>query len=163
MRTRQLPIEENVDLNSALLFTYGTLRVDETRARAHRDDWRANMNERILVVDDDEIVLSVMGDMLSVGGYQIEAKKNADEALTMFLGDSRGFDLVMTDHYMGAMTGLELGQKILEHKPATPIILLTGGGPAVESEAHAAGIRGIVQKPVKIDQLLETVAQVLRS
>ena len=118
------------------------------------------MSARILVVDDDETVLSVTHDMLSfIGGYEVVARPNGSEALSTFLGHPKGFDLVITDHYMSGMTGLELVDKILEKQPEMPIRILSGSDAEIEPDPR---IRRIVRKPIKIDDLLEAIQEVLQ-
>jgi CheY-like chemotaxis protein len=117
---------------------------------------------RILLVDDEEVVLRVIGELLGYVGHYVEAKSNGKEALATFVGDPLGFDLVITDHFMPEMEGLELAGEILKSKPRTPIIILTGGDTAIEAEAEAAGIRWFVQKPVAMDKLMDVINQALR-
>ncbi len=119
------------------------------------------MSARILAVDDDETVLSVMRDMLScIGGYEVVARPNGSEALSAFLGDPNGFDLVITDYSMSGMTGLELADRILERQPETPIIILSGSDADLEPDPR---IRRVVLKPIKIDDLLVAIEEVLQA
>lgn len=121
----------------------------------------APRQSRILLVDDEEVVLKVIGEVLGYLGHYVETKSNGREALSAFLDDPLGFDLVITDHFMPEMRGLELTGEVLKRKPHTPVIILTGGDTAIESEAEAMGIRWFVQKPVAMDRLMDIISLAL--
>ena len=116
---------------------------------------------RILLVDDEEIILQVIGELLRCMGHQVETKPGGKEALAAFLEDPFCFDLVISDHFMPEMAGLELAGELLKRRPDTPIIILTGGDEEIESAAKAAGIRWFVRKPVSMEKLSDTVNQAL--
>jgi DNA-binding NtrC family response regulator len=121
------------------------------------------MTKRILLVDDEEVVLDVVSEMLESEGYQVEARDNGLAALAAFSEDPTGFDLVITDHLMSELPGLRLAEKIFQIRPEIPIILFTGGDSGVEPEAEAVGIRSIIKKPIAMGPLIDTVKRALLS
>jgi CheY-like chemotaxis protein len=121
------------------------------------------MAKRILLVDDEQVVLDVVSEMLQCEGYSVEARDNGLAALTAFNEDPTGFDLIITDHLMSELPGLRLAEKILRIRPGIPIVLLTGGDAGIESEAEAIGIHSTIQKPVAMEPLLEKVKSALLS
>jgi signal transduction histidine kinase len=81
---------------------------------------------RVLIVDDDHLVLTGTAALIDdLGHTAIEAHSGA-EALSMLAAADARIDIVITDHAMPNMTGLQLAQTIQERYPGLPIILATG-------------------------------------
>ena len=119
------------------------------------------MGKRILIVDDDGIILSVMSEMLAcIGGYEVVARPNGTEGLLAFSEDPSGFDLLITDHYMDGITGLELAKEALKRRSDLPVIFLSGSDCGLKTEAPR-GRTSLVRKPITIDQLLPLIEQML--
>jgi CheY-like chemotaxis protein len=103
----------------------------------------------VLVVDDEDLVLELMGDLLSGWGLDVTLKSNAAEARRAFAAEPERYDLVLTDHTMPRVTGLELARQIDRIRPGTPVILYTGYGDDIpERELAAAGVCTLARKPV---------------
>jgi CheY-like chemotaxis protein len=79
----------------------------------------------VLVVDDDLLVLTGTAALIEDLGHTAFEAQSAAEALSK-LGSGLAIDLVITDHAMPNMTGLQLAQSIQEKHPGLPIILATG-------------------------------------
>jgi len=118
--------------------------------------------ERILFVDDEELVVEMGKEMLESLGYKVTFAVRPTDALSLFSKDPKGFDLVITDQTMPDMTGLTLAQKMLKKRKVLPIILCTGHSEAVSAEkAQEVGIRAFLMKPVMKKEMAETVRRVL--
>jgi len=108
----------------------------------------------VLVVDDEDLVLELMGDLLSGWGLEVTLKSSAAEARHAFAAEPQRYDLVLTDHTMPRVTGLELARQIHRIRPGTPVILYTGYGDDIpERELRAAGVRTLARKPVEPAEL----------
>jgi len=119
-------------------------------------------NERILLVDDDEILLETQERILLRLGYAVVACQSSVSALEEFRKQPHKFDLVITDQTMPQMTGLALARECLTVRPDMPIILCTGYSESVSEEmARAAGISAFLMKPVVLAKLARTVRDVL--
>lgn len=119
-------------------------------------------NERILLVDDEKIVVDVLKEMLISLGYGVTVRTSSVEALEAFHNNPRKFDLVITDMTMPNMTGKDLAVEMLSIRPDIPIILSTGFSERIDEEsAKAVGIKAFVMKPVVINELARTVRDVL--
>ncbi|MBW2020218.1 MAG: PAS domain S-box protein [Deltaproteobacteria bacterium] len=119
-------------------------------------------NERILFVDDEEVLVDVGERMLERLGYKVIASTNSIEALEIFHANPDKFDLVITDQTMPNMTGTELAKGLMRIRPDIPIILCTGFSETITAEkARAMGIREFVLKPIVIDKIAATIRNVL--
>ncbi len=118
--------------------------------------------ERILYVDDDEVIAQLGIGMLSFLGYQVVSKTSSREALELFRRDPGAFDLVVTDMTMPQMTGVELTQEILRIRPEIPVILCTGFSETITPEnAKTFGLRQVIMKPIILDQLAAAIRREL--
>lgn len=81
-------------------------------------------SKKILVVDDDEILLDVVSQLLFRLGHEVESANNGDKGLHLFL--QRQYDIVLTDFDMPGMDGITLAFHIKESSPNTMVILMTG-------------------------------------
>jgi signal transduction histidine kinase len=80
---------------------------------------------RVLVVDDDPIVLAGTAAMLEDLGHVATEVESAEQALKLLLSDA-SVDLVITDHAMPGMTGTQLAKRIRQKWPELPVIIATG-------------------------------------
>lgn len=140
--------------------------VAETDTRKEQVVVRADLPRgegNILLVDDDNQVLQVTGELLKSLGYIITGTSSPAEALEIFTRAPGFFDLVMTDLTMPELTGLELSEKLTAMQPDIRIILITGYSDTVaKADAKAAGISDYCVKPISIRKLADIVNKVLR-
>ena len=119
-------------------------------------------NERIMVVDDEESIVSLTKAALTNLGDTVTGITSGTEALEKFNANPASFDLVITDQTMPDLTGAELAQEILTIRPDMPIILCTGYSSVIsEQDALAIGIKKYVRKPCNAVQLARNVREVL--
>ena len=83
-------------------------------------------NEKILFVDDEEILAHIGKSMLETLGYSVTAKSDSSEALRLFQSNPAQFDLVITDQTMPNIPGSELAKQLLKIRSDIPIIICTG-------------------------------------
>ena len=113
-------------------------------------------NERILVVDDDPMVLQTSMSLVASLGYQVEIADGTDTALALFDTARKGElepHLVLTDLTMPGRDGIELAGALRERKFAGPIALITGFGDESARRAAEAGVTKILQKPISREDL----------
>jgi CheY-like chemotaxis protein len=85
-----------------------------------------NKNARVLIVDDDDVLLDLMSRRLERLGYNLDRASNGGEALEYI--QRNHYDLVVTDIYMPIATGLDILESTKEKDPQTQVIVITGGG-----------------------------------
>jgi PAS domain S-box-containing protein len=119
--------------------------------------------ERILFVDDEDILAEMGRDLLEDLGYTVTAMTDSLSAWDVFRAQPDQFDLVITDMTMPGMTGAELAKELLKIRPKIPIILCTGYSEFItEEKAKKIGIQGFAFKPLTIKILTQLISQVLR-
>ncbi len=118
--------------------------------------------ERILVVDDEPLLVHISSRLLEDYGYTVTGVTDSREALEKVRADPLQFDLIITDQTMPGLSGSELTQAVLEIAPRMPIILCTGHSEMTSAtDALAMGIKKYLGKPIHGDELARTVRMVL--
>ncbi len=116
---------------------------------------------RLLVIDDDPAVRSVLCDLLSGLGYAVDGAPDGAEGLARF--GQGGYDLVLTDLAMPSLSGLEVAEAVRSESAVTPVILVTGSATDLDAQrADALGV-AILHKPVPFQDLRAAVGQALSS
>lgn len=118
------------------------------------------MEGRILIVDDEPIVVKSCERILSPEGYSVDTALNGREAIEKLGKD--GFDLVITDIKMPDMDGIELLKWIKNSKPDTGVVIITGY-PSQESIKEALRLRILdyLPKPFSPSLLIETTQKAI--
>ena len=116
----------------------------------------------VLLVDDEPALLAVTAESLTGLGYRVTAVSGGEEALAHFAANPAGFDLLLTDQVMPQLSGVELAKGVLALRPDLPVVLCTGhSGAEVLAEAKRLGVRQVLDKPVPMRQMAETLHRVL--
>jgi signal transduction histidine kinase/ActR/RegA family two-component response regulator len=135
---------------------------DEVRGDIMPDEAPHGNGEKVLLVDDEDDMRRTSVAMLRRLGYAVEAFASANEALASFHSDPSGFDLVITDLAMPAVTGLEFAAEILRAHPGIPIVLITGfAGNLTEKSLREIGFNELLLKPLTMDALGRAVHRAL--
>jgi CheY-like chemotaxis protein len=109
---------------------------------------------RILVVDDEEGVRTVLQRLLRRLGYEVDAVGDANTALAMLAVTPLRFDLVLSDILMPDKTGLELANELIDAKIPVAIVLMTGfADSAIVSEASLTHSLPVLRKPFEVEEL----------
>jgi CheY-like chemotaxis protein len=121
-------------------------------------------SERILFVDDEQVLATLGERMLDQLGYSVTATSSSLDAIELFRSKPDGFDLVITDYTMPHKTGVDLALEILKVRPDIPIILCTGYSEMInEDTAKRLGIRAFVMKPLGRRNIARVIRNVLGS
>ncbi len=118
---------------------------------------------RILIVDDEALILESAEHALKMLGYQVTAISDSVKALATFKARPCDFDLVIVDQTMPRMTGAQMAPELRTARPEIPIILMTGYSQVIDEEkARSLGIRQMLMKPMSIADLSGAVARALK-
>jgi signal transduction histidine kinase/DNA-binding NarL/FixJ family response regulator len=118
--------------------------------------------EKILFIDDEEILADLGKNMLERLGYHVTVRKSSLEALETFQNQPDQFDVVITDQTMPGMTGVDLARRMLQIRPDIPIILCTGYSSIIsEEKAKFLGIKEFALKPLTKKTIATLIRKVL--
>jgi PAS domain S-box-containing protein len=118
--------------------------------------------EKILFIDDDEMLASLGKLLLTELGYQVCAMTSSSESLKLFQADPDHFDLIITDQTMPDITGQELILELRKIRPNLPAILCTGYSSKVdENLAQQLELNAFLMKPLELSKFAQTVRKVL--
>ena len=130
----------------------GSLSPTEKRERHRADNphWNA---ARVLVTDDNEMNRRVAGNLLKIFGINAELAASGEETLTLMRANR--YDLVLLDHMMPGMDGIEtLAHIRAEIRTDTPIVALTANAVAGAKEQYIeAGFDDYLSKPIEVEAL----------
>ena len=121
-----------------------------------RDKEESVVPARILVIDDDAMMRSVLTDILIQSGCHVDEVGSGGGGIELFSHDE--YDMVLTDLGLDDMSGWEVAQKIKEASPDTPVVLITGWGMQLsEEENRTRGVDFVVSKPFKLEELRSVI------
>lgn len=115
---------------------------------------------KILVIDDQRAIRSSLKDILELEGYEVELAENGQEGVDKFA--TCKYDMVITDIKMPEMDGMEVLSKIMEVKPETAVVMISGHGDIDTAvDAIKKGAYDFIEKPLDLNRLLITVKNAL--
>lgn len=119
--------------------------------------------QKILVIDDDDLMRLALAKILSSEGYAVVQAADGDEGLQ--LHRSQNFDLIITDLIMPDKEGIQIIRELRKENSAVRIIAMSAGGKGGAMDylkwARLMGAKKCLSKPIKRDDLLNAVTTVL--
>ncbi len=127
---------------------------DTTAGQSEAGPTPRGQGERVLVVDDEDMLAEMGANLLDRLGYTAESTTSCAQALELVRADPSRFALVLTDQTMPGMTGLQLATQLREIRPDLPLILMSGYNLSLTTDrVGAPGIGNILQKPFTLHSL----------
>lgn len=127
-----------------------------------RQEIAKGRGEKILLVDDEEMVLKVAANAVTQLGYECVPFTDPVDALIYFQANAQRIDLLLTDLSMPRLSGAGLATAIREIRPDLPVIISTGfSGRLKPGEAEKAGARAILSKPYQMHELAQALRRAL--
>jgi two-component system cell cycle sensor histidine kinase/response regulator CckA len=118
----------------------------------------------ILLVDDEKMMVDVIGQTLERLGYSVVAMTSSIDALEAFQEKPDEFDLVITDQIMPNMTGTQLAEELIAIQPDIPVVLCSGFPENISpEELKRIGIKEFIAKPVSRQEIAAVVQTVLEN
>jgi DNA-binding NtrC family response regulator len=115
---------------------------------------------RILVVDDEDALRTVLSSELSSSGYDVATATDGDEAMAAV--DNKKFELILLDIKMPRVDGFEVLKYVKKNHPSVKVIMLTGFADLKNAiESKKLGAEDFVSKPYDLVDLLTTIERVL--
>lgn len=123
------------------------------------DNGNKDSPSRIMVVDDDRLVLATMTQGLSGRGYEVSGYSSGTDALLAY----RHYppDLVMLDMRMPGLTGMETAAGMLAHAHRPILMLSAYDDRATVQDAVSLGVAGYLVKPIEVSQIVPTIEATL--
>lgn len=123
-----------------------------------------NKRLRILIIDDDPLLLKSLRDILETDGHTVTAAESGQKGIDTFLAAQKrdaSFSLVITDLGMPYIDGMKVAAAIKAAQPSTPVVLLTGWGQRLLADnEQPANIDRILSKPPRIHELRTLFAEI---
>ncbi len=141
-----------------------TLWLPASRAAAAKDAGAAPVTHsggrplRILVLDDEDLLLEVMSQQLVMMGHVVECFTDPNRALEHVYQQS--FDLIFTDRAMPGMSGDQFARLVRKYDEGMPVVLLTGFGSIIKETGETVeNVDEVVPKPISHQTLREIIAR----
>lgn len=118
---------------------------------------------RILVIDDEEPVLALLGRILASSGHEVLLAGDGRRGIKLYRESPA--DLIIVDLFMPEQDGFETMTLVRKFFPQTPIIAISGNelGPMMLSIAHTLGAVAVFSKPFSNEDLLSSINNALKS
>jgi PAS domain S-box-containing protein len=119
--------------------------------------------QRILYLDDDESLVSLVTRLLERDGYRIDGYTDQNVALAALRADPTAFDLVVTDYNMPGMSGLDVAREVNLLRADLPVAVVSGYvNDELQVQAATAGVREVILKANAVDDLSAVIARLAR-
>jgi CheY-like chemotaxis protein len=119
--------------------------------------------QRILVVDDEDVVRNVLSEMLVDMGHSVIEAVNGADGLSIYRDKWRDIDIVIIDMIMPEMNGRDAFTEMKKINPDIKAILSSGFSLDGASQSMMAeGVRGFVHKPYRQNELIKTISEILK-
>ncbi|MFY9511479.1 MAG: response regulator [Rubrivivax sp.] len=117
--------------------------------------------EHVLVVDDDPVMVTLTQELLQRLGYRVSGEADPRAALARLQGGEQ-VDLVVSDHNMPGLTGLDLAQALAAAAPGLPIVITSGYvSDLLRDQVLQAGAHAVIRKEYMLEQLGRVVHEAL--
>mgnify|MGYP005835923795 CR=1 FL=1 len=111
-----------------------------------------DVKKRILIIEDDEEMRSLLRDFFEEDGFEIDSVGNGSEAFRKIAREP--FDLIITDIRMPGLTGLDILPGIKKLQPKVSIIVITAfGSEEIRRKAFDRGATAYLEKPIQFNKL----------
>jgi DNA-binding response OmpR family regulator len=118
---------------------------------------------RILVVEDDQLVQTMVEEALSEGGFEAALTASGEEAIALLQGDKSSYRAVVTDiNLLGKLDGWDVGRTARELDPTMPVVYMTG---THGEEWASKGVPNsvLLAKPFAPAQIVTAISQLLNA
>jgi PAS domain S-box-containing protein len=136
-------------------------RARDDGLRSRTDPAQGPGRETVLFVDDEEMIRDLGRQILEPRGYMVLTAVDGREALNLFVAERRKIDLVILDHTMPSLSGVETLSRMHAIDPGVKVILSSGHPRGAEQFSSVAGVHAFLEKPYRAEALARIVRQVL--
>jgi signal transduction histidine kinase/ActR/RegA family two-component response regulator len=163
----EIEIESSLGSGTTIRLIFPVAAIPTSTESPRQTEARPVRRLKILLVDDDPVLLRTVSDTLEKEGHAVTAAPGGQAGLDAFrsaLGKGDAFALVITDLGMPNVDGRKVASGIKDMSPSTPVILLTGWGQRLLADHDMpTHVDRILSKPPKLREIREALAQVVIS
>lgn len=117
----------------------------------------------ILLVEDEELLRTLMEDYLGERGFRVFSARDGAEAVHLYRENWNTIQIVFSDVDLPMLNGLDAFQRMKEINPDVRVIFASGSlNPSLKHQLRQAGAKRFVQKPYGLDDILKTIREVLQ-
>ncbi len=119
--------------------------------------------QRVLIIDDEDVVRGVLSEMLDGMGHSVYEASNGAEGVALYKENWREIDIVIVDMIMPRMNGRDAFLEMKKVNPDIRAILSSGFSLDEESQSMLTeGVMGFIHKPYRKDELMEKMAEIIK-
>ncbi len=156
-------VYSEIDKGSCFKIYLPAVNTDELHGESDQSDRQDIRNTRILVVEDDPEIRSMVQEVLGSAAYGVVVASNAEEGLALFDQEEGGFDLLMSDMELPGMRGDELAEILRDKNPTLPVLLFSGYRDQTNRWKHIIKKEYLfLNKPFTVQVLLDAVENLLK-
>ena len=116
---------------------------------------------KLLIIDDNEEILSVLSNFLKKKNYSVVTAPNGLEGMKLFESENANFDLIITDLVMPHISGVGVISIVKKVRPEIPVIAITGWGEHPEALATESQADLVLKKPFELSELENFISDLL--
>jgi DNA-binding response OmpR family regulator len=117
----------------------------------------------VLAIDDDANILDIIKTFLEAEGFTVQAQSDPRAGVEWYGQRWRDVDLVLLDYMMPEMNGEAVFERVRAVNPNARVLLLTACDDVVAKKLFDRGLRGYIQKPFYLNQLVRKIQDVIQS
>ncbi len=118
--------------------------------------------ETVLLIDDEDMIIEVGGEILKALGYRVILARSGEEAVDLYRKNADQIDIVVLDMIMPGMGGSETFDRLMEVNPAVKVLLSSGYGlDGMAADIMEKGCTKFIQKPFDVNELSQSLRDVL--
>jgi len=126
------------------------------------DSDHESLGYKIMVVDDDESIAQLKGELLTSKGCEVEIHSDSVNALRSFQKQPENYDCVLIKRDMPTLNGIDLSHQLLYKHPGLPVVLfIPGNDDSDPTPLLAQGIARVVKKPINSERLTALICQLV--
>ena len=133
------------------------------RGAVAQPDAGRGQGERVLLIEDDLLMSSMLKKLLARHGYRVSHHSDPEQAMAAVRANPQAFDIVVTDYNMPQHSGLDVITAIRRMRPGLPTILVSGYvSDELRARAAAQGVCQVLEKTRVLDELVKLLGDTLR-
>jgi len=150
-------------VNRGTVFNISFKTIEELQTKTKVEDTReaiSDIKANVLVIDDDDNILDVLGDILEFLGHTATKASTGEEGVEYF--KTKDFDIVLTDLGMPGISGWEVTRICKSLKPEVPVVMISGWGNQITDEMVAESkLDEVIAKPFEMNKIKNIIQRAL--